>query len=83
MIQMPHFSLLERCQLFFLVVVFCTTVNGLYKTTAEAGQVDELSHQIVLNTTRKYISFNFRNVGHAHSLNYLTSHTNSVLYTAL
>ena len=77
---MAHFSLLERCKLF---VVLYATVNGLYKITAEAGRVNELSCQTVLITMRKYISFNIVNMGHAHSLKCLTSHTNSAMYTAL
>ena len=66
---MAHFSFLERCKLSSFFFVFCTTVNGLYKTIAEAGRLDELSCRTVLITVRKHISFNFRNVGLACSLN--------------
>ena len=80
---MAHFSLLERCKLFVAVAVFFTTVNGLYKTTAVASRVDEVSRQTVLITTRKYISFNIRNVGQVCSLNYLTSHANLSVHSAM
>ena len=80
---MAHFSFLERCKLSSFFFVFCTTVNGLYKTMAEAGRVNELSHQTVLITMKKYISFNIRNVRHARSLNHIIPHKFSHVYSAM
>ena len=50
---------------------------------AEAGRVNELSHQTVLITMKKYISFNIRNVRHARSLNHIIPHKFSHVYSAM
>ena len=37
------------------ILVFCTRINGLYKTAAEAGRFDELSRHTVVITTLRYM----------------------------
>ena len=59
--KMEKFLLLSFFLFFFFL--YSVQVNGLYKTTAEAGRVDELSRQTVLITMEKMHVFQLQKCG--------------------